>query len=107
MVYMSGSRASRNTASITTRCQGGGSKLAGTAPRVGKDALLLSRSYDRAPNTTTTNRAFALLGPVCKNAGCGCDKAINSLACQSSAGCKAMFPRDQHPANGGIGRIVH
>lgn len=35
MVYMSGSKASRNQASITNRPTCGGPKKAGTAPRVG------------------------------------------------------------------------
>lgn len=35
MVYMSGSRMSRNSASIINRANCGGNKKAGTAPRVG------------------------------------------------------------------------
>ncbi len=102
MVYMSGSKASRNESSITARCQGGGPKLAGTAPRVGKLAILLTRSYDRAPNNTVSHKAYKLLGDVCKNAGCGCDKAINSMMCQGNIACRSMFPYNQNPANSGV-----
>ena len=99
---MSGGKMSRNAASLTARCQGGGPKLAGTAPRVGVNAILLSKSYDKAPNTTVTREAFKVLGEVCRNAGCGCDAAINSLWCQTNGRCKKLFPYNQNPANSGV-----
>ena len=99
---MSGGKISRNSASLTTRCQGGGPKLAGTVPRVGVSSILLSRSYDKAPNTTVTREAFKVLGNVCRNAGCGCDAAINSLSCQNNNKCRMLFPYNQNPANNGV-----
>ena len=99
---MSGSKMGRNEASITARCQGGGPKLAGTAPRVGVSALMSSTSYNRAPNSTASHQAFKLLGEICRNAGCGCDKAINSIMCQGSAPCRKIFPYYQNQANSGV-----
>ena len=92
----------RNEASITARCQGGGPKLSGTAPRVGKGALLLTHSYNRVSNTTDSRKAYKLLGSVCRNAGCACDKAIDSIKCQGNPACRKVFPYNQHPANSGV-----
>ena len=99
---MSGSKMARNEGSIINRCQGGGPKLAGTAPRVGVTSIMLSRNYDKAPNTTVTREAFKVLGEVCRNAGCGCDAAINSLMCQTNSRCSKLFPYNQNPANSGV-----
>ena len=101
MVYMSGSKASRNESSITARCQGGGDKLAGIAPRVGKSAIL-TPTLNRTSNSTVSHKAFVLLGEVCRNAGCGCDKAINSFMCQGNASCRSMFPYNQRPTGSGV-----
>lgn len=51
MVYMSGSKASRNQASIVNRPTCGGPKKAGTAPRVGF-YLTSNVNLRRAPQTT-------------------------------------------------------
>ena len=51
MVYYSGSRASRNAASITNRPTCGGNKKAGTAPRIGF-YLSSNVTLRRAPQTT-------------------------------------------------------
>lgn len=99
---MSGSKMARNEASITARCQGGGPKLAGTVPRTNASALMLSTSYDKGPNSTASHQAFKLLGEICRNAGCGCDKAINSIMCQGSTSCRKIFPYNQNPANSGV-----
>ena len=45
--YMSGSKAARNTAAITNRCQGGGDKLSGLAPSINRLPANLS-AYNRA-----------------------------------------------------------
>ena len=99
---MSGSKMARNEASITARCQGGGPKLAGTGPKVGVRAILLTTSHSKAPNSTVSHQAFKVLGEVCRNAGCGCDKAINSIMCQGSAPCRKIFPYNQNPVRGGV-----
>ncbi len=99
---MSGSKMSRNEASITARCQGGGDKLAGTAPSVGAPLPSNRAAYSRVNNTTATHRAYKMLGNVCKNAGCGCDAALNSMMCQGNIACRSMFPVNQNPVQGGV-----
>ena len=56
---MSGSKAARNTAAITNRCQGGGDKLSGLAPSINRLPANLS-AYNRACIITPTRKAFVL-----------------------------------------------
>lgn len=98
---MSGSKAARNTAAITNRCQGGGNKLSGLAPSVHRLAANLS-AYNRATHKTPTQLAFKLAGVPCKKPGCECDKYLNSNSCQNDPACRKAFPLNQHPANSGV-----
>lgn len=74
---MSGSKMSRNSASLAARSQGGGPILSGLAPRVGKEAIM-STAYNRTSNVTDTRLAYKLLGSVCRKGGVECDRAINA-----------------------------
>ena len=76
---MSGSKAARNTAAITNRCQGGGDKLSGLAPSINRLPANLS-AYNRAVHITPTRKAFVLgrdiMGAAnnpCAKPGCKCD----------------------------------
>ena len=105
---MSGSKAARNTAAITNRCQGGGNKLSGLAPSVDRLAANLS-AYNRAVHETPTRRAFVLGRTIvgaasnpCAKPGCKCDAFLNSKPCQNNNACGMAFPLNQNPANSGV-----
>ena len=105
--YMSGSKAARNTGSLTNRCQGGGNKLSGLAPSVHRLPANLS-AYNRAIHTTPTQKAFVLGRTImgasnpCAKPGCACDRFLDSKDCQNNPNCRKQFPLNQNPANSGV-----